>query len=192
MSYSTALAKLTDYVVPMFQYLGGNGGLEINAETITDFCADIEKEWNSLDFSFNATSSEVVNYINLRNNTDPEDRISIMSDHDYANSEVYIFFNYCIQVCSLDSYGRCETIDGSRAALERGSHALQTGILIPHLQKLPPWTVYAEEFGGQEQFVAWLMNRPLGTSYTNQELPSSEERAQIAQQWKEVVRVAFV
>ena len=191
MFYTTALSKLIDYTFPMFAYFIGEGGREINAETIATFCADIEKEWTALNFPFKPTIDEVVKYINLRTKTD-EDRAFIVSDHDYANCELYIFLRYCILICSLDSYGRCRTIEGARHALARGTQALRTGVLISHIKRLRPCAEYMETFGGWEPFITWLTDNMLvGTSFTKHELPPDTERLDIGECWKKELKRAF-
>jgi hypothetical protein len=194
--YSTASAKLNDYIIPLLEYLIGNGGREINAVTIADACAAIEKEWTVLKFPFKPTSDEVEKYLTLRLKTeiDSEDSATIISEYHYSNCELYIFFRYFLSICSLDIYGRCETIEGTRRALERGTKALRTGVLIAHIKRLRPWNEYAEVFGGWKKYISFFCNvcgSPWGTSFTNPENPHDEERLEIGRRWKEELKRAF-
>lgn len=178
-------------MIPMLEYLIGNGNHEIKAETIAAYCAHIEKEWLALNFPFKPTANEVVKYLNLRKKTDPDDRAFIVSDYDYSNCELYIFLSHCSTITALDSYGRCQTIEGLRRAFARGTQALQTGVLISHIKRLPPWTKYVEEFGSWNDTIDWLLSRPFGTSFTEVKFPPDEERLEIGARWKEVLRQAF-
>ncbi len=183
-----------DYIHPLNKYLIGSDSREINAEILTELCSAIEKEWSVQKFPFKPTSDEVIKYYNLRNKTNPEDRAYIISDHDYCNCELYIYLRYFFYICSLDSYGRCETIEGTRRALERGTQVLRTGVLTSHIKRLRPWKEYLEEFGGWNKYVSFFCDvggSLWGTSFTKQENQLDKDRLEIGTRWKEELKHAF-
>jgi hypothetical protein len=191
MFYNTANAKLLDYIYPLSKYIVCDSGSEINVETIAALCAEIEKEWNSLNFSFKPTTDEVLKYYNLRNKSDPDDRAFILSDYDYSNCELYTFLRYFVLICSLSFYGHCETIEGAKRALVRGTRALRTGAIISHLKRLRPWTDYAEEFEGWKKIMNMVCSNMFGTTFAKKEFPEDKEWLEIGQRWDEELKRAF-
>jgi hypothetical protein len=183
---STALEKLARDMDPMLKYLCGKDTREINRETIEAFCADLETKWNATNFPFKPTQYEVIEYYNLRKKHKPDDRALFASNFAYGNCDLFIFFTYFVLITSLDSYGPCETLEGAKRALARGTQALQTGVLVSHLKRLRPWTECSEEFR-----LSVLNNRPFGTSFTNLEVSPNKERLEIGRLWKEELLKAF-
>lgn len=94
-------------------------------------------------------------------------------------------------IFSLDSYGRCETIEGSERAFARGRDVLRTGVPITHIKKLKSWSEYNEEFGGWKKYIDWWSSSQFGTRFTEQKNYSDTKRLEIGESWNKEIKRAF-
>ena len=180
---SSAADEFLIYAFPLFKYLVDE--TEFGQMRLYAYCKAIEIGWKNNNFSYNATIDEVIEYHNAYVNGAPQNL-------KFENSEFYLFNRYVMLICSLDSYGRCNTLNGMNAALERGRQHLNAG-LISSLKRMKPWAFFAEAYGDSMAPMNLILSIIRhAAAFTNTKGVVEEEAEQeVTRKWRAILRDAI-
>lgn len=175
--------QATQCFLPLFRYLVESP--EVCQLEFDTYLKDIESGWKSIQFYSRVPVTEVVDYYNQWINKECLENPTIIS------SENYLFLRYFILICALDSYGRCETIEGMRGALESGRQHLSGG-LAASLKRLDPWNHFLDAYGGSSTpLLEWILTVEHPTWFTKLDHIDKEKEKEIREIWRASLQDAW-
>jgi hypothetical protein len=171
--------ELFECIHPLLRYLISKE--DISEAKIRAYCSEVENRWNTFHFE-DKNIDDVIEYYNRFMKDD------VITDPAFDNSELYLFIRYFIIICALDSYGRCEGTEELNTALERGSIALNLG-LVSSLKRMDPLKKIHKAYGGTEEYlVNWMLNMESATWFKKMR---EENKNEITVKWHRILKEAF-
>lgn len=168
---------------PLFLYLFDD--THIDKIKLIAYISALEEYMNKIPFDDTITANEAIHFHNnfFYNKT-------VVKDPKFYNSEAFMIMRYILMICAVDSYGRCETMEGLERALQRGKQFLELGILERIINMLSA-KKYADDFMNWKSIKDSVLTMRVPTSFTNLNHLDRGKIDIMNKEWRESLRVAF-